>query len=92
MRRRELVLVAAGVVSTPRILRAQQKAMLVIGYLSLVSPGPFASFLAAFHRGLSETGYVEGQNVGIEYRWAEGRYDQLPVLAADLVGRPVDVM
>jgi putative ABC transport system substrate-binding protein len=75
-----------------RILHAQQKAMPVIGYLSGTSPGPMAPFTAAFHRGLSETGYIEGQNVAIEYRWAEGRYDRLPALATDLVGRKVDVI
>jgi len=73
-------------------LRAQQKAMPVIGHLSSESPGPDAPFVAAFHQGLIETGYVEGQNVAIEYRWAEGRYDRLPGLAADLVGRKVDVI
>jgi len=93
MRRREFVislivasfacLVSAG---------AQQKAMPVIGFLSGGSPGPFASFVAAFQDGLSETGYIEGQNVAIEYRWAEGRYDRLSALATDLVGRKVDVI
>jgi putative ABC transport system substrate-binding protein len=73
-------------------LRAQQKAMPVIGYLSSESPGPNAPFVAAFHQGLSETGYVAGQNVAIEYRWAEGSYDRLPGLAADLVGRKVDAI
>ena len=64
----------------------------MIGFLGVASPGPSAPFVAAFHQGLSETGYVEGQNVAIEYRWAEGHYDRLPALAADLVGRKVDVI
>jgi putative tryptophan/tyrosine transport system substrate-binding protein len=90
--RRELMLLLAGALTAARTLRAQQKPMPVIGFLSGTSPGPSASFVAAFHQGLSETGYVEGQNVAIEYRWAEGRYDRLPALAADLVGRKVDVI
>jgi putative ABC transport system substrate-binding protein len=73
-------------------LSAQQKATPVIGWLGISTPGPSAPSLAAFRHGLSETGYVEGQNVAIEYRWAEGRYDRLPSLAADLVGRKVDVI
>jgi putative ABC transport system substrate-binding protein len=92
MNRRELMLLLAGAMTAARALRAQQKALPVIGYLHYGSPGPFAPFIAAFHQGLSETGYVEGQNVAIEYRWAEGRYNQLPALAADLVGRKVDVI
>jgi putative ABC transport system substrate-binding protein len=92
MRRRELVLLLGGAMTAARAPRAQQKAMPVIGYLHYGSPGSFAPFLAAFRQGLSETGYVEGQNVAIEYRWAEGSYDRLPALAADLVGRKVDVI
>jgi len=73
-------------------VRAQQKAMPVIGFLGGASPGPIAPFVATFHQGLSETGYVEGQNLAIEYRWAEGQYDWLPALAAELVGRKVDLI
>jgi putative ABC transport system substrate-binding protein len=92
MRRRELLFLLGGMMTAARALRAQQKAMPVIGFLGLASPGPFASFAAAFHKGLSEAGYVEGQNVTIEYRWAEGHYDRLPALATDLVDRKVNVI
>jgi putative ABC transport system substrate-binding protein len=92
MRRRELIFLLGGAMTASHALGAQQKAMPVIGYLSGASPGPYAPFVAAFHRGLTETGYVEEQNVAIEYRWAEGRYDRMPALAADLVGRTVDVI
>ena len=92
MRRRELMLLLGGAITAATGLRAQQKAMPVIGWLSSVSPGPLAHPVAAFRQGLSETGYVEGQNVTIEYRWAEGRDDRLPAFAADLVGSNVDLI
>jgi putative tryptophan/tyrosine transport system substrate-binding protein len=92
MRRRELMLLLGGAMAAARALRAQQKAMPVIGYLGLNSPGTSASFVGAFQKGLGETGYVEGLNVAIEYRWAKGQYDRLPTLAADLVGRKIDVI
>jgi putative ABC transport system substrate-binding protein len=93
MRRREFVQLAAGAAMTwPLGARAQQKAMPVIGVLGNGSLGEVAPFMAAFRQGLSETGYVEGQNVAIEYRGAEGHYDRLPALAAELVGRKVDVI
>ena len=92
MNRRQLMLLLGGAITAATGLRAQQKAMPVIGWLSSVSPGPLAHPVAAFRQGLSETGYVEGQNVTIEYRWAEGRDDRLPELAADLVDRKVDLI
>jgi putative ABC transport system substrate-binding protein len=91
MNRRKLLLLA-GAVMAPGALSAQQKAMPVIGYLISGAPGPNASSVVAFRQGLSETGYVEGKNVAIEYRWADGSYDRLPALASDLVDRKVDVI
>src|SRR5216683_5834141 len=93
MTRRELmVLLGTAAALSPLAGRAQQKGVPVVGFLSGVSPGSYAPFVAAFRQGLSETGYVEGQNLAIEYRWAEGSYDRLPALAVDLVGRKVDVI
>jgi len=92
MRRRELLLLVGGAVTASHALRAEQKAMPVIGFLSSEGFGALASRLAALRQGLSETGYIEGQNVAIEYRWAEGRFDRLPALSADLVDRQVDVI
>jgi putative ABC transport system substrate-binding protein len=91
-RRRLLAALASVAAAAPAALRAQQKAMPVIGFLGLSSPVPFAPNVAAFHRGLGEAGYVEGGNVAVEYRWAEEHYDRLPALAADLVARRVDVI
>ena len=92
MTRRELLLLLCGAITSARAAPAQQKAMKVIGYLNGTSPDANAALLAAFRQGLSETGYVEGQNLVFEYRWAEFHYDRLPALAADLVGRKVDVL
>jgi len=92
MNRRKLMLLLAAAMAAPCALRAQQNAMPVVGYLNSTWPDPHAPLVAAFRQGLSETGYVEGQNLSIEYRWAEGQYDRLPALAADLAGHKVDVI
>src|SRR5258705_13437374 len=92
MRRRELMLLLGGALTSAHSLRAQQKTMPVIGFLNVRSPSEAISILTAFRQGLSETGWVEGQNVTIEYRWAEFHYDRLPALAADLVDRKVDLI
>jgi len=92
MHRRRFIALLGSAIAPPCVAAAQQKARPVIGFLSGGSPAPSAPYLAAFLQGLSETGYVEGQNVTIEYRWAEGRYDRLPGLAAELVARKVDVI
>jgi putative ABC transport system substrate-binding protein len=88
IKRRELILLG-GSIMIARPLRAQQKTVPVVGYLSAGSGGPY---VVAFREGLSETGFVEGQNLAIEYRWVEDRYDRLPALAADLVARKVDLI
>jgi len=93
MRRRDFVkAIASSSVAWPLAAPAQQPSMPVIGFLSSGSPGPFAPFLAAFLAGLREVGYFEGGNVVIEYRWAEGQYDRLPALAANLVRGKVAVI
>src|SRR5262249_30033966 len=92
MLRREFTAALGASLAAPLVARAQQPQVPVIGFLNSGAPGPFALLLAAFHQGLKDGGYVEGQNVAIEYRWAEGRYDQLPALAADLVRRRVAVI
>ena len=93
MRRRDFIIFLAGAMAAwPLAARAQQKAVPVIGYLGSEASGPSAPFVTAFLQGLNDTGYVEGQNLVIEYRWADGRYDRLPALVTDFVGRNVDVI
>ena len=92
MKRRTFVVALGGAVAWPAVAWAQQPAIPVIGYVSTITPEADAGLLNAFHQALRETGFVEGQNVAIEYRWAENRVDRLPQLAADLARRRVDVL
>jgi putative ABC transport system substrate-binding protein len=92
LKRRKFITLVGGAAAWPLTVRAQQASTPVIGFLSSVSPDAFTERVRAFRQGLNDTGYVEGQNVAIEYRWAEGQYHRLPALAAELVRRQVTLI
>jgi putative tryptophan/tyrosine transport system substrate-binding protein len=92
MNRRKFLMLVGGAVACPFVARAQQSTMPVIGFLGSQSPAQWIPYVAGFRQGLAETGFIEGQNIAIEYRWAEAQYDRLPALAADLVRRRVAVI
>ena len=92
MRRREFITLLGGAAVWPLAARGQQMATPVIGYLSALSEKQAVPQLNAFRRGLSETGFIEGDNVQVEYRWTEGQYERLPAMAAELIGLPVSLI